>query len=252
MPIQKGLVYAIIPARSGSTSIKDKNIRLIAGHPLMSYSIVAAKLCNNIDRVIMTTDSEKYAAIANQYGAETPFLRPEEISGKYSTDLEFMLHAINWFEEHEHILPEYWVHLRPTSPLRDPKIIENAIEMIKKEPTADSLRSVHKTNNCPFKWFTIDTDGHLHTICNITLDEANGPRQQYPQVYIPNGYVDVLKTEYIINNKLLHGTTALSYITEELVDIDYNEELEEILRIITEKTNPVLTQLNIMGASQCI
>ena len=95
--IDIGKVFAIIPARSGSKGVKNKNIRPLNGYPMIAYTIAAAKLSKNIDRVIVSTDSEQYAEIARKYGAETPFLRPAEISGDRSTDIEFMRHAINWF-----------------------------------------------------------------------------------------------------------------------------------------------------------
>lgn len=247
MSIQKGVVWAIVPARSGSTSIRDKNITHIAGHPLIAYSIVAATLTPNIDRVIVTTDSAEYAKIANKYGAETPFLRPLDISGMYSTDIEFMQHAIRWFDENEGILPEYWVHLRPTTPLRDPSVIERAINTMKVDDHADCLISVHKTNVCPYKWFKIDECGHLQTICGNTLDEANGPRQLYPQTYVPNGYVDVLRTEQIQRTGLLRGDVAIPFETEESIDIDFNEEMEAIQKLVDRHSGKVMKRLNELG-----
>ena len=112
--IKKDEVYAIIPARSGSKGVKDKNIRCLDGYPLLAFSIAAARKCPEVSRVIVSTDSEHYASIARYYGAEAPFLRPEAISGDKSTDIEFMEHAIGWLSENEGTLPEYFLHLRPT------------------------------------------------------------------------------------------------------------------------------------------
>ena len=94
--INKQMVYAIIPARSGSKGVKNKNIMQLDGHPLMAHSIVAAKKCKTIDRVIVSTDSEEYAEIARQYGAETPFIRPKSISGDAATDIEFFKHFVDF------------------------------------------------------------------------------------------------------------------------------------------------------------
>ena len=113
-------IIAIIPARSGSKSLMDKNIKLLSGHPLIAYSIAAAKLSKGIDRIIVSTNSEKYADIARQYGAEVPFIRPDRYSTDTSTDRDFLIHAMKWLKENEDTLPEYWVHLRPTTPLRIP------------------------------------------------------------------------------------------------------------------------------------
>jgi len=92
-------VVAIIPARSGSKSLADKNIKELSGHPLIAYSIAAAKMSKKIDRVIVSTNSQKYAKIAKQYGAEAPFIRPDEFSTDTSTDKDFLVHAMNWLEK---------------------------------------------------------------------------------------------------------------------------------------------------------
>lgn len=230
--IQKGLIYAIIPARSGSQGVKNKNIRLLAGHPLMAYSIAAARLTPEIRRVIVSTDSEEYATIARQYGADVPFLRPADISGGSATDVEFMLHAITWLEKNEGILPEYWVHLRCTAPLRESTVISDAIARMVHDTSADSLRSAHFAEFCPFKWFWRSDDGYFQTFNGISLDEANGPRQNFPNVYIPNGYVDILKTEYIINNRLVHGNKMIAFETEKTVDVDKEEDFKDLERIV--------------------
>lgn len=94
--IKNGFVVAIIPARSGSKGVNDKNIRCLQGYPMISYSIAAAKMSENINRVIVSTDSEWYGRIAQYYGAEVPFLRPSELASDMSSDIEFMEHAINW------------------------------------------------------------------------------------------------------------------------------------------------------------
>ena len=110
---------AIIPARSGSKSIKDKNLALLGGYPLIAYSIALAKTTEGVDRVIVSTDSLEYAKIAEKYGAEVPFLRPKALSQDTSTDYDFMSHAVNWFDDNSKIVPDFWIHLRPTTPLRD-------------------------------------------------------------------------------------------------------------------------------------
>ena len=244
MEIVKGLIYAIIPARSGSTSVKNKNIRPVHNHPLLAYSIGAAKLTPEICRTIVTTDSEEYAKIARFYGAETPFLRPAEISGKYSTDLEFMDHAISWFTKEEGRLPEYWVHLRPTTPLRDPQLISDAINKIKNNPDATALRSSHRTEFCPFKWFKVKEDGYYETFDGLTPDQANGPRQKYPVTYIPDGYVDVIKTEQVLEGHTLHGNNVLCFEVPPVIDIDNPEEMAEVIRQASHLENPLKNWLD--------
>lgn len=226
--VKKSLTYAIIPARSGSQTVKNKNIAMVHGFPMIAYSIAVAKVIPEISRVIVSTDSEEYAQIARKFGAEVPFIRPAEISGSNSTDIQFMKHAIQWFEENEGILPEFWVHLRPTAPLREPEKVKEAICKMQQDPSADSLRSGHKTTLCPFKWFWQSEDGYFQTINGITLDEANGPRQSFPQIYIPDGYVDVLRTQCIVEKNVMHGDKMIAYTSPETIDVDQVNDLEEL------------------------
>ena len=117
---------AIIPARSGSKSIKDKNLALLGGYPLIAYSIALAKMTAGVDRVIVSTDSLEYAKIAEKYGAEVPFLRPKALSQDTSTDFDFMSHTVNWFDDNSNNTPDFWIHLRPTTPLRDVYEVEKS------------------------------------------------------------------------------------------------------------------------------
>ena len=149
-------VVAIIPARSGSKSLVDKNIKLLSGHPLIAYSIAIVKLSKKVDRVIVSTNSQRYADIAKQYGAEVPFMRPDKYSTDTATDKGFLAHAMSWIEENEGYLPEYWVHLRPTTPLRNVDIVDDAINEIMQSENATSLRSGHKAPESPLKWFVKD------------------------------------------------------------------------------------------------
>lgn len=219
---------AIIPARSGSKGIKDKNLSDLGGYPLIAYSIIAAKLTNKIDRIIISTDSEYYAEIAKNYGAEVPFLRPKELSGDKATDRDFMLHAMQWVQSNEGHTPEYWVHLRPTTPLRDPKHLDRAIQVLINRPEASALRSAHVAPESPFKWFRCNDDGYLTDLTSndTSLDKFNLPRQSYPQVYIPDGYVDVVKSSYIMNSEFFHGDKVLAYESPFCTEVDSQDELE--------------------------
>jgi N-acylneuraminate cytidylyltransferase len=110
-------VLAVIPARGGSKGIPRKNIRNFAGHPLIAYSIEAALLAKTVTRVIVTTDDEEIAAVARQYGAETPFIRPAEYAQDQTLDLPVFQHVIAWLAENENYHPDVVVQLRPTSPV---------------------------------------------------------------------------------------------------------------------------------------
>lgn len=241
--INKGQVFAIIPARSGSKGVKDKNIRPLNGYPMISYTIAASKLSSEVERTIVTTDSEKYADIAKEFGAEVPFLRPAEISGDHATDFQFMEHAINWFYENEGSVPEYWVHLRPTNPLRDYTIINKAVRTMLADPSADSLRSAHLADVSPFKWFLQDENGYFKTFNGITLDEANMPRQHFPNVYIPDGYVDVLSSRYIISNNLIHGNKMIGFLSPDSIDVDNLRDFDELEQAVLQYQGAVLDYL---------
>ena len=242
--IKKDAVYAIVPARSGSKGVRNKNIRCLRGYPMMAYSIAAAKICPHISRVIVSTDSEQYAKIARYYGAEAPFLRPAEFARDQSADLEFMNHAVEWFAENENSLPEYFVHLRPTYPLRDADVISKAVEALKADPAATSLRSAHLADFAPYKWFTIGETGYFKCLFDgMKPDEANNPRQGFPDVYIPDGYVDVLRTSTIIKDGLLHGKNVHAYIVPDGTDVDTLKEMEKVETDISEKEYQVYRYL---------
>lgn len=242
--MENDLVYAIIPARSGSKGVKNKNIRCLEGYPMLAYAIMAAKLCNGVDRVIVSTDSEDYAKIARYYGAETPFLRPAEISGDKSTDIEFMEHAINWLYENEGKVPEYFMHIRPTYPVRDVKIMEDALKRMVSDKSATSLRSAYLASNTPYKWFNLREDGYYKSIRDdITLDEANNPRQAFPDVYIPDGYVDMLSTKFIVENDLMHGDRMIGFVVPTGVDVDALKDVEYLEFYIRENGSQILDEL---------
>ena len=214
-------VVAVIPARSGSKSVVDKNIKLLGGHPLIAYSISAAQLSSRIDRIIVSTDSIEYASIAREYGAEIPFLRPPEISGDNSTDYECIKHILDWMQNEENFLPTYLVHLRPTTPLREINYIDMAIDLIKKNNYATALRSVHEMSESAYKTFEIEGD-YLKSVGSnsFALDVYNDPRQSFNKTYQANGYVDVIKTKYVIENNKLHGDRVIAFITPRVTEVD--------------------------------
>jgi len=222
-------IVAIIPARSNSKSIKDKNIQSLGKRPLMAWSIQAALDTPEIDRVIVSTDFYVYQFIAQQYKAEAPFLRPEDISGDNNTDVEWVVHLLDWLADHENELPKYLIHLRPTSPLRDIKYISQAIECIKQHPRATALRSVVQMQQSVYKYFEIE-NSYLKLIGSdsFDLDLANKPRQFYPATYDANGYVDILKTEFILDSgkKKIHGDKVLAFPVPYITDIDSMKDLE--------------------------
>ncbi len=223
--INENLIVALIPARGGSKGVFKKNIRSLKGYPLIAYSIIASRLSNMIERVIVSTDSKEIASIAELYGAEVPFLRPAELAGDQSGDIGFVAHAIEWFSRNESEIPGYIVHIRPTTPLRDVDIIDSAIQTIRSRPEATSLRSGHLASESPFKWFEINEQGYFESIRKgLSNEEANSGRQKFPNVYIPDGYVDVIKTDFVVNNEILHGDHMLGYESPACVEVDTEDD----------------------------
>jgi len=220
---------AIIPARSGSKGVPGKNVRALGGQPLIAWSIKACLKCATIDRVIVSTDSREYAELAVELGAEVPFLRPSEISGDRSTDYDFILHALNWFASVQ-TEPDLLVHIRPTTPYRLPALIDEAVQIFLKQPKATALRSVHKMSETAFKSFEISTSGLLKQILtdSTAIDSANNARQDFPDTYEANGYVDILSSRFIRSSGLLHGDCVIPFITPPAIEVDTEEDFANL------------------------
>ena len=217
--------FALIPARSGSKGVPHKNIKPLGDHPLIEWSIAACKAAASINRIIVSTDSEEYAQISRKMGAEVPFLRPAEIAGDRSTDYDFIKHALDWLSQNDDE-PDYIVHIRPTTPFRDPVLIDQAVAEFMSHPQATALRSVHPMPESAYKTFEIAPGGQLKRLASESteLDAANNARQQFPATYIANGYVDVLSSAFIRKMQLIHGNYVLPFITPTVNEVDTVED----------------------------
>lgn len=219
-----GEVLAIIPARSGSKSVKDKNIKPINGKPMLAYSIEHALQAKCIDRVIVSTDSEEYSRISRKYGAEIPFIRPKELAADTSLDIEVFEHALKYLEENEGYLPELVVQLRPTYPVRKINDIENMVSYMKDNPDIDSMRCIAPAKEIPYKmWFKGD-DNIISPIMTDIPECYNMPRQKLPKVYYQNACIDVIRTEVILKKHSMSGERIAGYEMDENFDIDTEEE----------------------------
>ena len=229
-------IVALIPARSGSKSIPFKNIIKLGKYPLIAYSIAEAKLSMYIQDVIVSTDSQKIAAIARKYGATTPFLRPKEISQDNSLDIEFFKHYLSFLKNKFVEIPNLIIHLRPTTPLREIKVIDKAIEYMKKHSEFTALRSMHKTYLTPYKMF------RLYKECAIPFLNYRGvkefynlPRQIFEDAYIPNGYVDIIRPSVIEETGTVHGESMKLWETSKIADIDTIEDYDFTVRMLQKK-----------------
>ena len=237
-------MIAVIPARSGSKGVKNKNIRLVGDKHLLAYSIIAARMIPEVERVIVSTDSKEYADISKNYGAEVPFLRPSIISSDKSTDFEVFKHAIDWLKENEKKIPELLIHFRPTTPLREPKILKDAIKFFKKNINiASSLRSGHLAPESPFKWFMKDENNFFKPLKGtLTPQSVNLPRQTFPNVYIPNGYIDIIKSSTVIEDNTLHGSKMLVFETPFSAEVDTEDDFK-FLKYYLEQNRSIYNNL---------
>ena len=230
-------ILCLIPARSGSKGLKDKNIRDFKGKPLLAHSIYQAKNCDYVEnmRIIVTTDSQKYADIAKEHGAEAPFIRPSEISQDLSTDLEFMKHSVNWLKENEDYEPDVILQLRPTQPLRKIDDINKTLGLfIENYNEFDSLRTVIEFEKSPYKMYRIQDnvlEPLFNSVDNITNEPYNQCRQNLPTTYLHNGYIDILKTSLLQNDRI-SGEKILPYIMNksDTIDIDTEEDWQKALK----------------------
>ena len=222
-------MLALIPARSGSKSVPDKNIRPFAGKPMLAHSIEHAQAARCVDRVIVSTDSERYAEIARTYGAETPFLRPAELAADDSTDLVVFRHALDWLREHEHWRPEIVVHLRPTYPTRNPTDIDRVVDILRADEALDSVRTVAPAPATPFKMWLRGADGLLTPVVDRGDEAYNMPRQALPPVFLQNACIDAVRSRVILEQHSMTGRRIYGYVLEENLDIDTLEDLEVAL-----------------------
>ena len=223
-------LWALIPARSGSKGVKDKNLQEVHGHSLLAWSIVAARSCPSISKVIVSTDSPKYADEARSYGADVPFTRPKSLALDYTTDFEVFAHFIEWTQVRYGVSPHTLVHLRPTTPLRDPDVLtQGALIADRLRTRVTSIRSVHEASETPYKWLRMDHEGFLTTLGgDRSIDESNLGRQAYPAVYVPNGYVDFVFAKTIRELGVLHGDRAHPYMTPRIDEVDTEDDLSRL------------------------
>ncbi len=235
-------ILAVIPARSGSKTVIDKNIRLINEKPMISYSIQHAIESKYINRIIVSTDSIHYAEIAQQYGAEIPFIRPKEIAQDDSLDIEVFEHALNYLKEKEQYEPDIVVHLRPTYPIRNVRDIDNMIKLLLDNRNIDSVRCIVPIKDTPYKMWRKDSNGKLCPLLNDIKEAYNMPRQKLPQVYLQNACIDVIRTTVITEQHSMTGKEIYGYEMTENYDIDTEEDFlraEQILSLSTGKKSYV-------------
>lgn len=225
---------AIIPARGGSKGIPHKNIMKLCGKPLIAYSIEAARKSKYIDFILVSTDDEAIREVSMNYGANVPFLRPEELSNDEARSIDVVLHGVNYLKaEGEEF--DYVILLQPTSPLRTYEDIDSAIELIVEEQ-GNSLISLCEVEENPILMRTLD-DNKLNPILRFEGDNLR--RQDLPRYYIFNGALYINKTEMLFSENTFVNDNSIPFIMDKRKSVDIDTILDAKLAeyILEEKSN---------------
>jgi len=220
----KPTVIGFVPARSGSKRVPGKNIRLLSGHPLIAYSVAAARESGIFSAVIASTDSEKYADIARYYGAEVPFLRPEAFAGEFSPDIEWVKYTLTRLrDEGRHF--DCFSILRPTSPFRLAATIRRAWSELLAEQGVDSLRAVEKCKQHPGKMWVV-RGKRMTPLLPLTPAEQPWHSSQYqslPEVYVQNASLEIAFTRVVFELGTIAGNVQMPFITQGYEGWDIND-----------------------------
>ena len=218
---------AFIPARSGSKRIIDKNIRRLNGHPLIAYSIQSALDSGIFDSVICATDSERYADIASYYGAEIPLLRPLDISGEKSSDIEWVTWILDYLKSKQREYDVFSI-LRPTSPFRKGETIQRAWKQFSEAVGVDSLRAIELCKQHPGKMWIVNGSRMTPLLPMSTLNQPFHSTQYaaLPQVYVQNASLEMAWTKVVTDHHTIAGNVIMPFLTSEEEGLDVNEEFD--------------------------
>jgi CMP-N,N'-diacetyllegionaminic acid synthase len=229
MPVQTS-VAALIPARAGSKRIPNKNVRPLRGHPLIAYTIAAARRSGIFSAVMVSTNAEDIAAIARQYGAEVPFLRPEPLARERSADIEWLDHMLRQLAVTGRSFDCFSL-LRPTSPFRQAVKIQRAWSQFCAQPDADSLRAVEPCKQHPGKMWKVGT-----TWMTPLLDDGaarppwhSTPYQALPPVYAQNASLEIARSRVVLEEGTIAGRNVLPFFTHGFEGFDINHPEDWVL-----------------------
>lgn len=223
-------VVAFIPARSGSKRVPNKNVRELAGHPLLAYSVRSAIDSGVFDAVICATDDEQYAAVARHYGAEVPVLRPQTISGDKSPDIEWVSWMLDWLRETGRDYQAFSI-LRPTSPFRRAETIRRAWQAFLGDRHADSLRAVEPCKQHPGKMWVI-RGRRMMPVMPFTVDGTPWHSSQYaalPEIWAQDASLEIAWTRVVEEMKSIAGEAVIPFVSEGLEGFDINQPEDWVL-----------------------
>jgi CMP-N-acetylneuraminic acid synthetase len=217
-------VLALVPARGGSKGIPHKNMQLLAGRPLVTLAIAAGLQATLVSRVVCSTDDPEIAHAAREAGAEVPFLRPTELAQDTTEDWPVFIHALDWLQLHGSWVPDLVVNLRPTSPLRTARHVDDGIRLLL-ETGVDSVKAVCLARQHPHKMWLRQPDRQIEPYLRTPFRLSRGPdvpRAELEDVYWQNGVVDVTRHAVIREQGVMIGQRVAGLVTEldESIDID--------------------------------
>jgi len=216
-------IVALIPARAGSKRVPDKNIRPLAGHPLIAYTISSALQSQVFSAVIVSTDSQLYGDIAGHYGAEVPHLRPSELAGDLSPDIEWVEYTLRRLQENGRDYDCFSI-LRPTSPFRLPETIKRAWQAFLAGEGADSLRAVEKCKQHPGKMWVV-RGNRMVPLLPLTPSEQPWHSSQYqslPEVYVQNASLEIAWSRVVFESRTIAGDVLMPFFTKDYEGFDVN------------------------------
>jgi CMP-N,N'-diacetyllegionaminic acid synthase len=215
---------ALIGARAGSERVKDKNVRRLAGHPLLAYAIETARRAEVFDRILVSTDSEQIAQVARWYGADVPFLRPVEHASSTSPDIEWIAWTLRRLDERY----DLFAIVRATNPFRGPEVIRRGLDQLLATPEADSIRAVELVKQHPGKMWVIDEVGRL---MRPLLDQSHldvawhaGQYQALPPIYVQNSALEIAWTRVVEATGTREGRMLAPFLTEGYEGLNIDDE----------------------------
>jgi len=227
MSEKQNSIVALIPARAGSKRVPDKNIRPLAGHPVIAYTICAALDSGIFSDVIVSTDSKKYAEVSEHYGAQVPFLRPDELAGDQSPDIEWLAYTLGRLRDEGRNF-ECFSILRPTSPFRLPQTIRRAWQEFSSQTGVDSLRAVEKCTQHPGKMWVV-RGRRMMPLLPMGPPEQPWHSSQYPslpEVYVQNASLEIAWSRVVFEDRTIAGNVVMPFFTIDDEGFDVNNEYD--------------------------
>jgi len=219
---EKPFVFGVIPARGGSKGLPGKNLKPLGGVPLIGWSIRAARECRSLDRVVVSTEDQAIASAAAALGAEVPFARPAELARDESPIVDVLRHAVLWLEKERGSRPDVVVLLQPTSPLREPRDIDETVRLVV-EGGADSAQTVTEDRRHPFHRYLLE-NGKMVPL--LKESERLSRRQDAPPVYLPTGSVYAVRGEVLMRDGALKGADHRALVRDFRVSVDVDDEFD--------------------------